>query len=249
LQSRAEVRTGSLQQFDIDSHAMAGKRTVTMYTPAGYTSESRTLPLVLLFDAKSYITDVKAPRMLDNLIGSGAIPPVIVAMVHTQHTRNDDLQPNANYQQFLGAELIPWVRKRYRVSHNPKLNVVMGSSFGGLAAAYSAFVHPEMFGKVFSQSGSYWWSPSYQVEVLPSPNAGWMVKQLAEAAPKPIEFFMVVGQWEGAGVVSSNRILHSVLLGKGNKVFYREDVVGHNYENFQQTFPEGLIGLLGKAHR
>jgi enterochelin esterase-like enzyme len=228
---------------------MAGKRSVTMYTPAGYTSESRTLPLVLLFDAESYITDVKAPRMLDNLIGSGAIPPVIVAMVHTQHTRNDDLQPNANYQQFLGAELIPWVRKRYRVSRSPNLNVVMGSSFGGLAAAYTAFVHPEIFGKVFSQSGSYWWSPRYQAEVLPSPNAGWMVKQLAEAAPKPIEFFMVVGQWEGAGMVSSNRILHSVLLGKGNKVFYREDVVGHNYENFQQTFPEGLIGLLGKQHR
>jgi enterochelin esterase-like enzyme len=245
LKSRSEVPAGSLQQFDIDSHVLGSKRTVTMYTPAGYTSESKILPFILLFDAEPYITDVKAPRMLDNLTASGAIPPVVVAMVHTQGTRNEDLQPNAQYQQFLSAELMPWVRARYRVSKDPKLNVVMGSSFGGLAAAYTAFVHPEIFGKVFSQSGSFWWSPNYQAEVLPSPNAGWMVKQLTEAAPKPIEFFMVVGVWEGPGMVSANRILHSVLLGKGNKVFYREDIVGHNYENFQQTFPDGLITLLG----
>jgi enterochelin esterase-like enzyme len=244
------VPSGSLQEFEIDSHVLGAKRTATMYTPANYTGKDKPLPLVLQFDAESYITDVAAITMLDNMIAQKAIPPVIVAFLHSQGTRNDDLQPNAKFQQFIGAELVPWIRERYRVSKDPKLNVVSGSSFGGLAAGYTAFVHPEIFGNVLSQSGSFWWSPTYTQDVTPSPNAGWMVKQFAEAKPKPIRFYMSVGAWESAGMLSGNRILRSVLVGKGNVVVYNEVVSGHNYANFQQSFPDGLIALLeGKTDR
>lgn len=245
LKVRAEVPSGSLRKFEIDSHALGGKRTVTMYVPAGYTSNSKRLPLILQFDAEAYITDVAAPTMLDNMIAQKAIPPVIVAFLHSQGTRNEDLQPNAQFQQFIGAELVPWIRERYRIGKNAKLNVVAGSSFGGLAAAYTAFVHPEIFDNVLSQSGSFWWSPTYFQDVSPSPNAGWMVKQFAESAPKPLRFYMSVGSWESAGMLSGNRILRSVLMGKGNEVRYSEVVSGHNYANFQQSFPDGLIALLG----
>ena len=64
------------------------------------------------------------------------------------------------FQRFVGAELVPWIRERYRIGKNAKLNVVAGSSFGGLAAAYTAFVHPDIFGNVLSQSRSFWWSPT-----------------------------------------------------------------------------------------
>ena len=46
-------------------------------------------------------------------------------------------------------------------------------------------------------------------------------------------------------MLSSNRILLAVLKGKGNEVRYREDPAGHDEANFQQTFPDGLITLLG----
>jgi enterochelin esterase-like enzyme len=76
-----------------------------------------------------------------------------------------------------------------------------------------------------------------------------MVKKFAESAPKPLRFYMSVGLWEGAGMLSGNRILHSVLTGKKNEVIYSEVVSGHNYLNFQSTFPEGLVALLGpKQH-
>lgn len=245
LQDVGNGSTGSLEKFDIESLALTGKRTIALYTPAGYAANSKTLPLVLLFDGESYLTDVAAPTLLDNMISKGVIPPVVVALVDTQGTRDQDLQPNANYQAFIGKELVPWIRKHYRVAKDPKLNVVAGSSFGGLAATYTAFVHPEIFGNVLSQSGSFWWSPTYLQDVSPSPNAGWMVKQFAESAPKPLRFYMSVGVWEGAGMLSGNRILYSVLRGKGNDVIYSEVVSGHNYANFQSTFPEGLVELLG----
>jgi len=73
-----------------------------------------------------------------------------------------------------------------------------------------------------------------------------MVKKFAESAPKPLRFYMSVGSWESAGMLSGNRILRSVLIGKGNQVTYRDVVSGHNYVNFQESFPDGLISLLGK---
>jgi enterochelin esterase-like enzyme len=241
----ANVSRGSLEKFEIPSLGLGSKRTVTMYTPAGVIGSTKALPLILLFDGESYLTDVATSTILDNMIAGKAIPPVVVAFVHTQGTRDDDLQPNDKYQQFLAQDLVPWIRKRYRVSQDPRLNVVAGSSFGGLAAAYTAFVHPEIFGNVLSQSGSYWWSPTYLQDVSPSPNAGWMVKKFAESAPKPLRFYMSVGLWEGSGMLSGNRILHSVLRGKKNEVIYSEVVSGHNYLNFQSTLPEGLVALLG----
>ena len=243
------VLSGSLQKFEIDSHVLGGKRTVTMYTPASYAGKRKSLPFVLLFDGESYIIDAAAPTMLDNMIGRKVIPRVIVAFLHSQGTRSEDLQPNAKFQQFIGAELVPWIRERYRIAKDPKVNVVSGASFGGLAAGYTAFVHPEIFGNVLSQSGSFWWSPTYLQDVSPSPNAGWMVKQFAESAPKAIRFYMSVGSWESAGMLSGNRILRSVLMGKGNTVTYSEVVSGHNWANFQQTFPDGLIALLGDKTR
>ena len=249
LQHLGNVAAGTLEKFEIPSTALGSKRTVTVYTPASYTASSRMLPLVLLFDGESYITDVAAPDMLDNMIGGAVIPPVVVAFVDTQGTRDADLQPNENYQRFIAEDLVPWLRKHYRIAKDPRLNVVAGSSFGGLAAVYTAFVHPEIFGNVLSQSGSFWWSPTYLQDVAPSPNAGWMVKKFAESAPKSLRFYMSVGLWEGAGMLSGNRILHSVLTGKGNTVIYAEVVSGHNYLNFQSTFPDGLIALLGSKQR
>ncbi|MGO9933452.1 MAG: alpha/beta hydrolase [Steroidobacteraceae bacterium] len=240
------VPGGSLEKFEIDSRVLSGKRTVTMYSPANYASKGKPLPLILQFDGESYIIDVAAPVMLDKMIAQKAIPPVVVAFLRSQGTRNDDLQPNGKFEEFIGTELVPWIRERYRVSKDAKQNVVSGSSLGGLAAAYTAYMHPEIFGNVLSQSGAFWWSPHYELEVLPSPNAGWMVKQFAESTAKPIRFYMSVGSWESAGMLSGNRILRSVLTGKGNEVTYSEVVSGHNYANFQQTFPDGLIALLGK---
>jgi enterochelin esterase-like enzyme len=245
LDRHSDGPSGSLQKFEIESHVLGAKRTVTMYTPANYAGKGKPLPLILQFDGESYMLDVAAPTILDNLTAQKAISPVIVAFLHSQGTRNEDLQPNAKFQQFVGTELLPWIRDRYRISKDPKLNVVSGSSFGGLAAAYTAFVHPEIFGNVLSQSGSFWWSPTYLQDVSPSPNAGWMVKQFAESAAKPLRFYMSAGSWESAGMLSGNRILRAVLTGKGNTVTYSEVVSGHNYANFQQTFPDGLIALVG----
>lgn len=116
LQHLDNVAAGTLEKFEIPSAVLGSKRTITLYTPASYTATSRPLPLVLLFDGGSYITDVAAPHMLDNMIGRAVIPPVVIAFVDTQGTRDEDLQPHDKYQRFIAEELVPWLRKRYRIT-------------------------------------------------------------------------------------------------------------------------------------
>src|SRR5262249_44110430 len=156
----------------------------------GYGASSEPRAFVLVFDAEDYINTVGMPAMLDNMTASGVIPPVVVAFLHTPDTRNEDLLPNDKFQAFIASELMPWIGKRYRISKDPRLTTLVGGSFGGLAATYTAFVHPEVFGNVLSQSGSFWWSPTYLSDPAPSPNAGWMVKRVAEASRKPIRFYL-----------------------------------------------------------
>jgi enterochelin esterase-like enzyme len=246
---RPDVSHGTLKEFEIDSKLLRGKRTLTVYTPAGYAESSARYAFMLVFDAEAYIDLVSTPTILDNMTSQSVIPALVVAFVHSEGTRESDLPPNSDFQNFIGAELMPWIRKRYRVSTDPKLNVVAGSSFGGLAAAYTAFIHPETFGQVISQSGSYWWSPQYLTDPAPSPNAGWMIKQFAESPRKAIRFYMDAGAWEPAGMLHGNRMLVSVLKGKGYTVSYREFLGGHYYAYWQQTLPDALIAVLGtKAH-
>src|SRR5206468_10630517 len=48
------------------------------------------------------------------------------------------------------AELVPDVRRRYRVSADRRQTVVTGISMGGLGALRLGFDHPEMFGGLAS---------------------------------------------------------------------------------------------------
>src|SRR5207237_641557 len=61
---------------------------------------------------------------------------------------------------FLSNELVLWVRSTYRATDNPAQTVIGGSSLGGLASTFNAGHRTDVFGKVLSQSGSYWGSAS-----------------------------------------------------------------------------------------
>jgi len=93
---------------------------------------------------------------LDNLIAEHRIPPAVAAFVFTPDggvNRNEDLTPNKRFEDFLSGELTPFIRARYYVSSDPRLNAIGGSSRGALMASYSGLCHPEIFGNVISLSG------------------------------------------------------------------------------------------------
>ncbi len=145
----------------------------------------------------------------------------------------------------LPKELLPTLRREYRLTTDAQKNVLCGSSLGGLAAAFIAYrSYPEsIFGRVISQSGSYWWSPNYQQEPSPNPNGGWLIKQFAESKPV-VPFYIEVGTWESGNMVAMNRLFASVLRGKGYSIRYSEFLGGHQYAYWRQTLPDALMAEL-----
>jgi enterochelin esterase-like enzyme len=144
----------------------------------------------------------------------------------------------------LSGELMPFIRTRYNISGNPHLNAIAGSSRGALIASYSGLCHPEIFGNVISLSGSYWWSPG-EVSGELVEDSGWLVKQFAESPASRLNVYMDVGTWEGSAQLMTNRVLYSVLKGKGCHVVYVEFPGGHAPFNWVQAFPEAIIATLG----
>jgi enterochelin esterase-like enzyme len=149
------------------------------------------------------------------------------------------------FAEFLARELIPWVRRGYRVTDDPARTAIAGSSLGGLAAAFAAFKHPEVFGNVLSLSGSFNWAPRDDAE------PEWLARQLAAGPKLPLRFYLEAGRQEnrlrpdGTSLLGSNRHLRTVLQAKGYDVRYREFNGGHSILNWRGSVADGIVALLG----
>lgn len=253
LTPRASVPAGTLSEARFSSAVLGNERTLIVYTSPGYAGDGQAHPLLVLFDAGAYTSVVPTPTILDNLLAEGRIPPLVAVFVSNpdQETRGRELPCHPPFVRFLTDELIPWVRARYRITDDPRLTIVGGSSYGGLAAAHAALMRPDVFGAVLSQSGSYWWKPEMDEDFE------WLTRQYAAAERLPVRFYLDVGLLEGwvrrndghPGQLMSNRHLRTVLQGKGYPVHYAEFSGGHDYLCWRATLADGLLALLGRDER
>lgn len=243
---RSGVDGGTVTKHRVRSEILRNDRRVWVYTPPGYTSDAEPYRLLLLFDGGACIRLIPAPTILDNLLAEGCIPPVVAVLIDSlsQKIRDRELQCHPPFVSFLAQELLPWVRERYHVTSDSAHTIVAGQSYGGLAAAYAALRHPQMFGNVLSQSGSFWWRPDGEGE------HEWLARQYADAPTLPLRFYLEVGLLECSGTpgggpdqVVANRHLCTVLRAKGCPVHYAEYNGGHDYLCWRGTLGDGLIAL------
>src|SRR5262249_9245287 len=204
------------KQEKFSSVILKEERVVSIYTPAGYETEGGTYGLLVLFDGEAYRSEVPTPTILDNLLASRKIHPLVALLVDSGETRDRDLQCSAPFADFLAKELLPWARQRYRFSADPKQMIVGGSSYGGLRRASWALRHPEVFGAVLSQSGSFgyyagWDSDNDRTDSSPF---GWLIRQFVTMRKLPIRFYLEAGLFETArtgSILSENRRMRDVL--------------------------------------
>jgi enterochelin esterase-like enzyme len=157
---RKDVPEGTVEKHTLTSALLKNTRDVWVYTPPGYSKTAPPYGLLLVFDGDTYIKVVPTPVTVDNLIADKRIAPLVAVMIgNAPKARSVELPCNPAFADFLANELVPWVRRLYNVTSDPRQVTIGGSSYGGLAATYAAYRHPEMFGNVLSQSGSYWWTP------------------------------------------------------------------------------------------
>lgn len=239
--ARASVQSGTLTRHVVHSLVLGNDRDVWTYVPAGAAPQN----LLVLFDAHAFVHDVPTPRILDNLIADGLLPPTAAVIVGnaSPEARGDELPPNPQFAQFMAEELMPWVQQQ-GLGQMARHTVVAGSSYGGLVSSYLGLTHPELFGNVLSMSGSYWWAPQGE-------QPGWMQRAWQNLpAPVPhVRFYIDAGTFEQGrggrdGILETSGALGGILRTRGLDVTQREWVSGHDYVQWQASLGCGLVALL-----
>jgi len=248
IKKQPHVKSGSIERHSIKSEILKNERDVWIYKPHGYSSTGNPYPLLLVFDGEAYTNVVPTPTILDNLISSKKIPPVVGVFVSSlkMPVRNQELPCYPPFLSFLKDELIPWFSENLNLSKDPSQRIVAGSSYGGLAAGYVAYSCPDQFGCVLSQSGSFAWRSD------PSKESGWLIRQFAISPKLPIKFYLEAGLLErhyfaesDGSILNVNRHMRNVLQAKGYELTYHEFCGGHDYVCWRGSLADGLMSFIG----
>jgi enterochelin esterase family protein len=236
---------GSLTKHDFSSELLRNQRSAWIYTPANFDA-ARAYPLLVVMDGESYTSLVPMPIILDNLIAARAIPPVIAVLLGNVpgSAREMDLNCDPTWSGSLAKELLPWLKSHHNLKVVEGDITVIGDSLAGLSAACAAHDYPKVFGKVISQSGSYYRAPAAE-------EPEWLARHVAAEAPISVQFYLEIGMLETATIPSqdpsmltANRHLRDVLTAKGNRVRYVEHYSGHEHLSWRATIADAPIYML-----
>ncbi|MBD94757.1 MAG: esterase [Acidobacteria bacterium] len=140
-----------------------------VYVPAQYDGETPAA-LMVFQDGGNYVREdgqIRVPVVFDNLINAGDMPVTIGVFVNPGRFVGDNPEGPARnrsteydsmtdqYSRFLLEEIIPEVRKTYRITDDRDGWAIGGISSGGICAFTVAWQRPDQFSKVVSHVGSF----------------------------------------------------------------------------------------------
>jgi enterochelin esterase-like enzyme len=251
------AQRGTVSEHRISSKVYGRERRVWVYMPPSYSSSAQaSYDVLIVFDGREYLEDIRLPGILDDLLAKRRAGPFVAVLVDNASgaERLADLANQPRFADFLGGELLEWARERWKVTRDPRRTFVTGSSAGGLAAAYVAFRSPHLFGNVLSQSGGFWRGN----EGSNGEPFEWLTGQFAASPKRDIRFVLEVGSRESAralggaapSILEANRKLRDVLRAKGYPVAYAEIPEGtHSTETWKERLPAALASLAGPPER
>lgn len=159
-------RTEELRLID-SVHFPGTRRRVWVHVPVGV-DDAPELAVMLFNDGWWYLDpqgDVRAAVVLDNLVASGEIPPMIGVFVDPgmfSDSRSERKNRNAEYDafddtyaSFLIEEVLPLLGARYPISADPRARGICGGSSGGNGAFTAAWSRPDGIGRVIAFNPSF----------------------------------------------------------------------------------------------
>jgi enterochelin esterase family protein len=233
--NRKEVAKGKLSEnLQAISESMGYHINYKVYTPANYEQLSQ-LPVIYVTDGQEY-ADEKMGAMihvLDNLIADKIIKPVIAVFIDPREGSNADnnrrmfeLPLNDRFVEFITNELIPDVDASYKTKSSADARAIMGTSLGGLNAAYVGVKASDKISLIGIHSPSFWYRPQ--------------IYSMYESSPVlPLKIFM------STGVISDTeegaRRMKAILEKKAYKLEYHEINEGHSWGNWRSMIDDILI--------
>lgn len=169
---RDGIRPGRLEKHVWHSQVFPGTvRDLWVYLPHGHERTSSPARCMVFQDGKGYADPtggVRATTVLDNLIGSGELPPMVGIFIEpgtfpattegAPSTSNRSFEYDTlsdQYVRLLTEEILPFVAAQTSLSDRPEHRAICGCSSGGIAAFLAAWYRPDVFSKVLSHVGSF----------------------------------------------------------------------------------------------
>ena len=123
----------------------------SVYVPEGVEPASD-LSILYVTDGPGFVRQGRMPRVLDKLIESGKIQPVVVVFVDARdpddlrlNRRNSQFLCNGDYLNFYVEELVPAVERSWPVGRTRDHRGILGLSFGATNAACFGILGHETF--------------------------------------------------------------------------------------------------------
>ncbi|EQB87994.1 enterochelin esterase family protein [Clostridium punense] len=235
--SNKQVKKGNMKLSRFESKILGNTRRIWVYTPSEYDEKASPYNVLVLTDGFDYLNYLSTDVVLDNLIHEKKIPPTVCILVDSNKNRYEELTCNESFMKFITEEVMPWGYENYNITKESERTIIGGLSLGGLTASYIALKRWDIFGKVLSQSGSYWYEEQ------------WLTKEFEKEKKLPIRFYLNAGLLEDAPyddepvMMEVINNMRDVLLSKGYDVKYENFQSGHDYLCWGETLATGLINL------
>jgi enterochelin esterase-like enzyme len=158
---REGVERGKLETVTYDSKTVGAKRKMVIYTPPGYSKDTKYPVFYLLHgagdDETGWQQKGKAAVILDNLYADKKLVPMIVVMPNGFARKPGEkiekgpkgfAQRISAFEDDLLKDIIPYVESHYPVRADGAHRAIAGLSMGGGQALRIGLKHPDRFGWV-----------------------------------------------------------------------------------------------------
>ncbi len=200
LYESRDVPHGRVSAVWYGSRSVASPRRALVYTPPGYDASVERYPVLYLLhgwggDENEWIDLGRVTQIMDNLLASHKVVPMIVVMPNGHHDRHAvpdissppstadlaplpprgyDITPSiTEISRSVVYDLVPFVDHNFRTRPNSKSRAVAGLSMGGGQALFIGLNHPDMFAWVASFSGAVIaWPDAMIPDAAPVPSRG-----------------------------------------------------------------------------
>jgi enterochelin esterase-like enzyme len=202
----------------------------------------------LFLDGEYHLAQIRAAAIIDELQRKEQFPSTLTVYVSSHAdslARWTDSFCSDAFAHYLTTELMPWLVAEFDVS--PGQNILAGLSLTGLSAVHAALKYPQVFPRVLSQSGSFWWNRMWlPEEIRRKPYTG-VALRLTVGADEMTENTMHTNHGQNLlqleSQVDSNRKMRDALVSTGHRVSYLEHPGGH-FDSWRATLAESLTALL-----
>ena len=236
--ARPDGPKGRIENHRISSPYLKHDAAFQIYYPFEF-DRTKPYPILYFTDGQEY-SDKRiggVPTTLDNLIADQLIPPTVAVFYDprdpeklSQNHRMEELALEPDFLRFFIDALIPFVEDTLQIELENEKRAIIGTSLGGLNAAYFSTERPE----IFQLSGIQ--SPAFQFR------SGIYEIIKSSEGEVPVKTYMSTGVINDTETAA--RKMKTIMEQKNYVLKYREVNEGHSWGNWRALIDDMLIFLL-----